>query len=38
MGYTHILKKVVPMMKDAGIGEQQIKAMLVDNPRRALSF
>ncbi len=38
MGYTHILKKVVPMMEDAGIGEQQIKAMLVDNPRRALSF
>jgi phosphotriesterase-related protein len=38
MGYTHILKNVVPMMKDAGISEQQIKAMLVDNPRRALSF
>jgi phosphotriesterase-related protein len=38
MGYTHILKNVVPMMKDAGISEQQINAMLVDNPRRALAF
>jgi len=38
MGYTHILRNVVPMMKDAGISEQQIKAMLVDNPRRALAF
>jgi phosphotriesterase-related protein len=38
MGYTHILKKVVPMMKDAGISERQIEAMLVHNPRKALAF
>jgi phosphotriesterase-related protein len=38
MGYTHILKKVVPMIKDAGISEQQINTMLVDNPRRVLAF
>ncbi len=38
MGYTHILREVRPMMRDAGISEQQIKTMLVDNPRTALAF
>lgn len=38
MGYSHILKNVVPMMRYVGMSEQQIKAMLVDNPRRALAF
>jgi phosphotriesterase-related protein len=38
MGYTHILKKVVPMMRHAGITDQQINTMLVENARRALAF
>ena len=38
MGYTHILKNVVPMMKKSGLSEQQIQTILVENPRRALTF
>jgi phosphotriesterase-related protein len=37
-GYSHILRNIVPMMKDEGIGEDQIHRMLVENPRRALTI
>lgn len=37
-GYSHILRYVVPMMKEMGIDEAGIRAMLVDNPRRMLAF
>ena len=38
VGYAHILNTVVPRMKRRGFTEEQVKAMLVDNPRRALTI
>lgn len=38
-GYAHILNNVVPLvMKDKGMTDEQIKAVLIDNPRRMLTF
>ena len=37
-GYGHILRIVAPWMRQRGITDQQIRAMLVDNPKRALSI
>ena len=37
-GYDHLIRSVVPMMKNAGISEELIQKMLVDNPARALSI
>ena len=37
-GYDHILKNIVPRMKRTGITEEQLNAMLVDNPKRVLCF
>jgi phosphotriesterase-related protein len=31
---THFLKRVVPMLRDEGATDEQIEALLVDNPRR----
>ena len=32
--YRHISDDVLPMMREQGIAEEQIRAMLVENPRR----
>ena len=32
--YFHILKDVVPALKERGVTDEQIRTMLVDNPRR----
>ena len=37
-GIAHILENIVPRMKKRGLTEEQISAILVDNPRRALTF
>ena len=37
-GYAHILEHIVPMLKSAGATNKQIKTMLVDNPKRILSY
>ena len=37
-GYAHILNKIVPRMRKRGFTEDQIHSMLVDNPRRELTF
>lgn len=37
-GYAHILKYVVPMMRQRGITQQQIDTMLIDNPQRLFRF
>jgi len=37
-GYDHILRNVVPMMRDKGMSEKQINALLVENPKRLLRF
>jgi len=31
---THIFKHIIPQLKEAGVGEHKIKAMMVENPRR----
>ena len=37
-GYAHILANVVPLMRRKGFREEDINAILVDNPRRLLAF
>lgn len=37
-GYAHVLKYVVPMLKAEGVNKTQIRNMLVENPKRLLSF
>lgn len=37
-GYDHIHKTVIPMMREKGITDDMIHAMLVDNPSRFLLF
>lgn len=34
--YMHIPQKVLPALREAGVGQEQIDVMLVDNPRRHL--
>lgn len=31
---THLFKNLLPKMREAGISDEKIKTMLVDNPRR----
>jgi len=37
-GYGHILNHIIPRMKKAGITEDQINAMTIENPQRILCF
>jgi phosphotriesterase-related protein len=37
-GHAHSLRNVVPLMREKGCSETAIGAILVDNPRRLLSF
>ena len=37
-GYAHILRNVVPWMRRGGISDEQIRTMMVENPKRVLSF
>ena len=37
-GYSHILDNIVPRMRARGFTDDHIKAILVDNPRRILTF
>jgi len=34
---THVFRNIVPALERAGVGEEKIRAMLVDNPRRYFS-
>jgi len=36
-GYAHLLVNVVPWMQAKGVTEEQVRTLLIDNPRRALS-
>jgi phosphotriesterase-related protein len=38
MGYGHILEHIVPVMKYNGLSDSQIKTILVENPKRILSW
>ncbi len=35
--YTHIFRNIIPALKKAGITDQQINTMMVENPRKLLS-
>lgn len=35
--YGHVFKNVIPALKKAGVGEDRISMMIVDNPRRLLA-
>lgn len=37
-GYAHILNNVIPLMRLKGIIEEQIHAIMVENPKRVLAF
>lgn len=37
-GYSHILRTVLPMMRTRGIGDDEVRQLLYDNPQRALAF
>lgn len=37
-GYAHLINNLVPFMKAKGMTEEQMQALLVDNPRRFLEF
>ena len=37
IGYTFLLERFVPMLRDAGLSAEQITILLEDNPRRALT-
>lgn len=36
LGYDHLLVNIVPMLRDAGVTDGQLAAMLVDTPKRLL--
>ncbi|GAI15922.1 unnamed protein product, partial [marine sediment metagenome] len=37
-GYAHILREIVPWMRQGGISDEQIHTMMVENPKRVLPF
>jgi phosphotriesterase-related protein len=37
-GYSHLLQRIIPMLKEEGVAENEINAMLVENPRSLLAY
>ena len=37
-GYAHILRSIVPVMKWVGMSQEEIDTLLIENPRRLLTF
>ena len=37
-GYAHILRNIVPVMRGKGMSDEQIHTLLVENPKRLLTF
>ena len=37
-GYSHIIKNIIPRMKDKGFTNETIQLIFIDNPRRILTF
>ena len=37
-GYAHILRDILPLFRHAGVTEDEIRTMLIDNPKRILEF
>ncbi len=38
MGYTHILKTIIPLMRKRGLTEEQKHTITIENPKRAFTF
>ncbi len=36
--YTYLMAEFVPLLRRAGLGEEEIRQLLIENPRRALSI
>jgi phosphotriesterase-related protein len=36
-GYAHLLEHVVPLLAELGVGDNDVRTMLVSNPARLLS-
>ncbi|MCL4385731.1 MAG: hypothetical protein M1326_05395 [Cyanobacteria bacterium] len=37
-GYTHIIENIIPRLKQAGISDEQINQIIIENPKNLLSF
>ena len=37
-GYTYLVESFLPALRDAGVGEEAIELMTVENPRRWLTI
>jgi phosphotriesterase-related protein len=37
-GYGHILRTIVPMLRETGISDNDIDLMLVKNPKRLMAY
>jgi phosphotriesterase-related protein len=37
-GYAHILRHIVPRLRKRGLGDKEIRTLLVDNPARAITI
>ena len=37
-GYAHILENIVPLLRDRGLTEEQVRTLIVGNPKRFLQF
>ena len=37
-GYAHILENIVPLMREKGMTEESINTILVENPKRGITF
>lgn len=37
-GYGHILRRIVPRLRKKGLGDKELRTLLVDNPARAVTF
>ncbi|WP_318568692.1 TatD family hydrolase [Salinigranum marinum] len=37
-GYAHLLRNVVPMLREHGFSQDQLDTILIDNPKRMLTF
>ena len=37
-GYDYLLRTFVPLLQEEGLSEAEVRTILVDNPRRVLTF
>jgi phosphotriesterase-related protein len=37
-GYAHLLRRIAPRLRSRGLGEAELRMLLVENPARALTF